>query len=107
MGKWFTTIPTCNTLVGYVKHVSNEQLFLSFTLDTDVEGDWVHVGCSVINNECINFSTTYDTTADMKTVYLCSGCDVQCTNVEQTKCNCYCPIYEQDPTGEPFEPYCR
>jgi hypothetical protein len=76
-------------------------------LDNDVEGDWVHVGCSAINNECIDYSTAYDTTNDMKTVYLCSGCDVQCRDVEKKQCGCYCPIYDPDPQGEPFSPYCR
>ncbi len=66
-----------------------------------------NVGCSMINHECINYLTAYDSTADMKTVYLRFSSDVQCVDITKTDCGCYCPIYKTDPEGEPFEPYCR
>lgn len=67
----------------------------------------MQVGCSAINNKCIDYSKAYDTVEDMKTVYLCSGCDVQCLDAEKKQCRCFCPTYPLDPQGEPFEPYCR
>ncbi|CAF3565224.1 unnamed protein product [Rotaria sp. Silwood1] len=86
---------------GKMVYGNPEMQFINY----DVEGNWVDVGCSEINNKCLNYSTAYNTTADIKTVYLCSGCDVRCTDVEKKQCNCYCPIYKRDPDGV-FEPYC-
>ncbi|CAF0806318.1 unnamed protein product [Didymodactylos carnosus] len=96
----------------------------------DVEGNWVQIGCSAIDNNCIQtyiptttstqppagvtvqaYTAQYQsppgftpTVANMITSYLCSGCDVLCAS--QTSCNCYCLPYEQDPEAEPFFPYC-
>ncbi|CAF3947660.1 unnamed protein product [Rotaria sp. Silwood1] len=91
--------------IGYIlNNIIGDQNGIQFE-NYDVEGDWVHSGCSIIDNRCITQSTALKTVADIKKVYLCSGCTMQCNG--QTSCNCICPIYERDPQTDPFRPYCN
>ncbi|CAF0806299.1 unnamed protein product [Didymodactylos carnosus] len=106
-------VPVCyerNNMTGTFRAVArrqygerNDTVRTGF-INRDVTGEWSESGgCSTIVDKCDLYSGS-------DTVYLCSGCNVECQTNQNTQrpinCKCSCPTYPIDYDAKPYLPYC-